>query len=105
MKTMALDYNYLFESHLNIIDKIIWHYDITAVLKYVIKKDWFYNCDNENANITKLYKFVDYWERWTWSEKIWNIQNKPLNLYTDQQDKELLELLQKFQWTNKNDSK
>jgi len=79
--------------------KILWHYEITAVLKYVIKKDWFYYCDNEDANITKLYKFVDYWERWTWFEKIWNIPNKPLHLYTEQEDKELLEFLQQLKWT------
>ena len=79
---------------------VLWHYDITAVEKCFLDKmsqikfqiiDWY---------IT-IWIAPDYQNL----ECIWKMPHKPLHLYTDQQDKDLLELLQQLQWTNKNDSK
>ena len=54
--------------------------EIEAILKYrnILKKDIYTNIE--------IYK---------WKE-IYNIQNKPLNLYTPQEEKDLLELLLKL---------
>lgn len=66
---------------------IIGHYDITAVLKYINK--W------EN--------FVLLWDNWNKIEihnrvawDIWYFTTKPLHLYTEEEDKLLLELLLKI---------
>ena len=70
-------------------NKIIWHYDITAVLKYIydytaytsyeIKKEELLILCSRNIDIN-----------------YWKIPNKPLSLYTKQEEKELLELLNKL---------
>ena len=67
---------------------ILWHYDITAVLKYIKKKT--------------IIRIFDVWDNYysfelinkIW-EKIWGfcIPNKPFHLYTDEEDKQLLDLL------------
>lgn len=64
--------------------KIIWHYDITAVLKY-IKKLWYW-VSGELETITII-----------WRNKFWNIPNKPLSLYTDKQKQELIDLFDKLE--------
>ena len=70
--------------------KIIWHYDITAVLKYIDSK-W-YNIHNEQNNwVIYVYK-----SDWFDNPYLWIIQFKPLHLYTEQEEKELLELLLKL---------
>ena len=68
------------------ITKILWHYDITAVLKYieqlfcVILEQWFFQlCDDDWKRIENEFRN--------------NIPNKPLHLYTEQEKKDLLELL------------
>lgn len=65
--------------------KIIWHYDITAILKYI------------NSKIEWINLSYDWSEIWT-DYELWRsaIPNKPLHLYTDEEDKNLLELLQKL---------
>ena len=61
--------------------EIIWHYDITAVLKYIHKKLFieFYNEEIIHCEDVKWNKY--------------NIPNKPLILYTEQEEVLLLELL------------
>ncbi len=81
--------------------KIIWHYDITAVLKYIkdinrtiavvlLSWDW------------KNWYFLDYHHKsnyptWWFNYKI---PNKPLHLYTKKENAELLSLLNKLWQTN-----
>lgn len=68
-----------------ILEKIIWHYDITAVLKYVNSLESYWVLI-ENWNI----------ELFLEQSPIWEILNKPLHLYTEQEEKELLDLLLKL---------
>lgn len=63
---------------------IIWHYDITAVLKYIKIKYDVRLTDNWN----EFYLYI-----WTEPEYF---QNKPLHLYTEEEEKDLLELLKKL---------
>ncbi len=73
--------------------EILWHYDITAVLKYVRNKTdyciWFPVGSDEYINYFILNKVK------------FSIPNKPLHLYTEQEDKDLLKLLLKL-WTENN---
>lgn len=81
-------YELMFDLHK--IDKIIWHYDITAVLKYI----W-----NNNWNFQQTYKDDFIWMTWKNLENSISdiaIPNKPLHLYEEQEDKQLLELLTKI---------
>jgi len=75
-------YELMFDFHK--IDRVIWHYDITAVLKYIKLKN------------IRLLKFD--WEDFIYraKEADFIIKWKPLNLYNEQEDKELLELLLKL---------
>lgn len=75
--------------------KILWHYDITAVLKYIEKKTI------PNHIMVNIYsqsivieKFKNCEEKY-WEELI-KLPNKPLHLYTEQEEKDLLELLQEL---------
>ena len=68
--------------------KTIWHYDITAVLKYVESIKW----------VLKWRIFSDAivneeWNFETNQEDEIVIKNKPLHLYTEEENKELLETL------------
>ena len=75
------------------IDKIIWHYDITAVLKYIennrIEKSWYDRYDY----FTYTKYLIQFWKREEWFDAI---PNKPLHLYTEEEDKQLLDLLIKL---------
>lgn len=72
----------------------IWHYDITAVLKYIIE-----NIDEENTlpeQITKdeiVFSEINVDEK---QEECYIIPNKPLHLYSESENKDLLNLLLKF---------
>lgn len=68
---------------------IIGHYTLDAVLKY-LQKTWL----SESVNESNIYY---YWFR----KESFLIPNKPLHLYTEQEDKELNEILLKL----KNDAK
>ena len=66
--------------------KIIWYYDITAVLKYINSE--YYNYWNSASYLTNYIKIscirnniIEY------------IPNKPLHLYSEQEEKDLLNLL------------
>ncbi len=67
--------------------KILWHYDITAVLIYIRKKLWFKKYKTYIQNKYFIYE--------VWQDDLF-IPNKPLHLYTEQEEKELLELLKKL---------
>ena len=75
------------------IEKIIWHYDITAVLKYIEGKT-----QNKDSIILSIYWELQRIDTYTWDyiETIFETKNKPLHLYTEQEEKELLELLLKI---------
>lgn len=75
--------------------KILWHYDITAVLKYIkdIQDETFFSIDKSFIEFT----FLD--EEWIPSNE--KIPNKPLHLFDEKQIKDLLKLL-KLLWQNKN---
>jgi hypothetical protein len=67
--------------------KIIWHYDITSLIKYIADKweieldwEWFWTIYNH-----------------TWEQYLWKIPNIPLNLYNDEQEKTTLNLLLKLE--------
>jgi len=66
--------------------KILWHYDITAVLKYFWK---YWKNINTNWDDTK---FIIK----TMNAVYWRIPNKPLHLYTEQEEIQLLNLLNKL---------
>ena len=67
--------------------EIIWHYDITAVLKYIK--------ENTLSYIEYDDLMLAFHENW---KEVFYIPNKPLYLYTEQEDKELLELLKSLSW-------
>ena len=73
--------------------RIIWHYSMDAVLKYIEKEsgyaaildNWFFQpCDDD---------WVRVHHDWDYELFLDAIPNKPLQTYTNQEDKELLELL------------
>ena len=70
--------------------QILWHYDITAVLKYIEGKSFWDLIENKCINIVwdNLYTYL------SWIDVY--IPNKPLHLYTDQEETELLKLLKKI---------
>lgn len=72
---------------------IIGHYDITAVLKYIEKHWWFHFEWRDN---TKIICFGQWNENIQDYDIIWDIEYKPLHLYTEQEEESLLELLKKL---------
>lgn len=68
--------------------KILWHYDITAILKYIKYK-------------IPLFVSTDFQWLKNWKVRIQKIEilNKPLHLYTEEEDKILFNLLKEL-WTN-----
>lgn len=72
--------------------KVLWHYDITAVLKYInLKINWEwseYFLYIYNEKILIYNKFI---------KDVIKINPKPLHLYTEQEDQDLLDLLTKLQ--------
>jgi len=84
--------------------KILWHYDITAVIDFVwetIKEleeqEW--DLQLEYSNITWIFTITS---RFKWYEQYeWlYIINKPLHLYTEQEQSDLLKLLKQLWNTN-----
>ncbi len=68
--------------------KIIWHYDISAVLKYVNGvRGYKIYLWGKSISIEDI-KYEPY--------NIWSFPNKPLHLYSEQEEKDLLELLIKL---------
>lgn len=73
---------------------VVWHYSMDAVFKYMLEfKFWYFVFTNDE------YKFVYMVNMWycTYLKETSSIPNKPLNLYTEEEDKMLLDLLLKLQ--------
>ena len=86
-----------FSHHLKPRWEIIWHYDITAVLKYINRQGRLF--------IPKLLPmwnmfwvfYVNRWEKqckFNQIDSIWDFPNKPLHLYDTNEEENLLKLLQ-----------
>ena len=95
-KDLEPKFQYVSTSEIDDMDlKILWHYDIWVVLKCVE----YFILENYDEPITVELSH-DFWKDFiiqcrSW-EVIWYIPNKPLHLYTEEEDKLLLELLQKL---------
>jgi hypothetical protein len=76
------------------VDKIIWHYDITAVFDYInsINLWWVWPYYLDRVAFSKEYYILTS----TWDNDFAKIPRKPLYLYTEQEEKELLDLLIKI---------
>lgn len=68
------------------ITKIIWHYDITALEKYIMSL-WFVIITYSNHKEISNYWFNDWF---------WTFPNKPLHLYAEKEEESLLDLLLKL---------
>lgn len=68
--------------------EILWHYDITAVLKYISKKVYTISVDIDWRMY--IYKNIEDLVEQQW---IWVLEDKPLHLYSEQEEKDLLDLL------------
>lgn len=75
-------------------DKIIWHYDINAIWGYInsINLWWVWPYYFDSIAISKDYYILTP----TWDNDYARIPNKPLHLYTEQEEKDLLDLLLKI---------
>ena len=83
----VIDIDYRWEWQTTIKDyKILWHYDISAVLKYIEDTEEYDN--NPKTYICKT--VIHLYEMWV------EIPNKPLHLYTEDEEKNLLQLLKKL---------
>jgi len=72
--------------------KILWHYDISAVLKYIDKNfSWTNEFDYEY-----IYLYENQMMSWMKREEL-KLPNKPLYLYSEEQEADLLKLLKKLQ--------
>ena len=69
--------------------KILWHYDISAVWKFIRNSKWAVSVKIVKGNIDFL-EITVFWD------KTYIIPNKPLHLYTEQEEKNLLKLLLKL---------
>lgn len=82
--------DYIMEVAINYYNpEILWHYDITAVLKY-ISHNWYAIEDisiiNEEIIIYNKFDF----------DEMYKFKNKPLHLYSEQEELQLLNLLNKL---------
>lgn len=92
--------------------KVIWHYDITAVLKYIDNEhreknvcymaweesNWFWDFDwdiFEYTDTTFKPEKCSCWANIS-KNKTFSFPNKPLHLYTEQEEKDLLKLLKEL---------
>jgi len=75
------------------IDKILWHYDITSVLKYINDKKFYIRLWS-NWKLFAIYD--DYMPHNNTYKDKWYIPNKPLHLFIKEEEKDLLELLKKL---------
>jgi len=67
--------------------KVIWHYDITPIEKYIVNNGW--------INLKFVKWNTDYKEVWVnWKTYIFPFKDP--SLYTEQENKDLLELLKKL---------
>ena len=74
--------------------KIIWHYDMTAVLNYINSKWYEYSKEyNEQIFIVETNIRIDSEWNTIW-DFIWSFEIKPLHLYDANEEENLLKLLQ-----------
>ena len=71
--------------------KILWHYDITAVERCIME-NWCHFYSN-GLDLTKEVEDCN-------AQSLWTLLLKPLHLYTEEEEKDLLVILNKL-WTNK----
>jgi len=68
-------------------------YDITAVIKYVKDKWWFISANYKPCLAELDIIYIEIW-KWIWEYQIkWYFPPKPLYLYTEQEEKKLLQIL------------
>ena len=79
------------EQDAGVIKRILWHYDITAVSKYIWKRVYQIELD-----INQEYFEVSITSDDLVEQNFYFIPNKPLHLYTEQEEVNLLELLKKL---------
>ena len=78
------------------VEELWGNYDITALEKYIESiTNWLYIAYTPNNYYRKL--MIEDWMNAIHS--VWQIPNKPLSLYSSEEEKDLLELLNKL-WTN-----
>jgi len=65
-------------------NKILWHYDITALLKCIYSISW--------SDVSQLNVFLIFSD----NSKNYYLPNKPLHLYTDEETKEVILLINKL---------
>lgn len=75
--------------------KILWHYDITAVLKYIIK-NWWKIDHHYKWQIVGSYIRIEYLYESPDDYDYYSFKYKPLNLYTPQEEEALIDLLLKL---------
>jgi len=85
-------WDYDSEDEIYFFNTIIWHYDITSLIKYIVGTWRFYGWDS--CWITPYIIEFQY-NDWT-AKEYESIPNKPLHLYTEQEEKGLLELITKL---------
>ena len=74
----------------NYYTEILGHYDITAVETFILKIQW---KSWTSINLIKEWKYKEIGCKW-WINIVY--PNKPLHLYSEQEKKDLLELLKKL---------
>jgi len=79
---------------LNWQEKILWHYDITAVFDYInsINIWWVWPYYFDSISFSKEYYILTP----TWDNDYARIPRKPLHLYTQEEETNLLKLLKKL---------
>jgi hypothetical protein len=87
-------WNYAWKQDLYDRCDIIWHYDITAFLKYIDSKWYEYSKEyNEQKFIVETNIRIDSEWNTIW-DFIWSFEIKPLHLYDANEEENLLKLLQ-----------
>ena len=74
--------------------KIIGHYDICSVLKYIKQQEQFSFMFEEEDDDYFYFELKE--QDFNWDQKTISIPLKPLHLYSEQEEKDLLELLLKL---------
>lgn len=76
--------------------EILWHYDITAVLKFIdisYRDDRWIPQGHILVELTQWDIHINIWE------ELYEIPNKPLHLYTEEEELKLLKILEEL-WNN-----
>lgn len=72
---------------------IFWHYDMSSIHIFLKKTTWsYYWLDFDIINGKEYLVFIN----WSTKKNKWKIPNKPLYLFTEKEDENLLKILHKF---------